>query len=230
MKPLSVLVLIFAAPMAFAQPVNYDKVIVPEHIKTVQLEERLVQLAWQNYPQARVAELQQERAEASAGKANWDWLNRITVSGNLNEFTIDPESHARAEFYPRYNFNLSLPLGIFVDQSKNSKMARANVAIEQEELKQLKLRIRTEVLVRYEDHVRTKEILLQKREVLQKLEERKNTIKLQNPNVSTAELSRIEDQILQVKQEVTTWTSSVRVTKLKLEEYIGVKLEEVEGL
>lgn len=230
MKLVSIIGLTCAVTMALGQPVNYDKIVVPEHIKTAQIEERLVQLAWQNYPQARVAELQQERAEASAGKANWDWLNRITVSGNLNEFTLDPESNARADFYPRYNFNLSLPLGIFVDQSKNAKMARANVAIEQEELKQLKLRIRTEVLVRYEDHIRTKEILLQKRAVLQKLEERRSSIKLQNPNASASELSRIEDQILQVQQDVTTWTSSVRVTKLRLEEYIGVTLEEVEGL
>jgi outer membrane protein TolC len=227
MKVLYLLLLLFSTTKVLGQSVNYDKVIIPEHIKASQMEERLVQLAWQNSPQGRVGELEQVRAEAYATKANWDWLNRVTVSGNLNEFTIDPAENARAEYYPRYNFNVSIPLGVFVDQAKNAKIARTNVAIEEEQIKLLKLRIRTEVLTRYEDHIRTKTLLTQKLEVLQKLEERQATLNLQNPKPTQGELSRIEDQIKQVEQDITTWTSNTKMTKLRLEEYIGVQFEEV---
>ena len=162
MKLLYLISMLLVATVGLGQTVDYDKIVLPENVEASQIEEKLVQLAWKNYPQKKIAEIEAGRAQNQVNKASWDWLNRITVSGNLNEFTINPEDNLRAQYYPRYNFNLSIPLGMFVDQANNSRISRANLEIELEQLKQLKLHIRTEVLSRYEDFKRTGEILKEK--------------------------------------------------------------------
>lgn len=225
--------MLLVATVGLGQTVDYDKIVLPENVEASQIEEKLVQLAWKNYPQKKIAEIEAGRAQNQVNKASWDWLNRITVSGNLNEFTINPEDNLRAQYYPRYNFNLSIPLGMFVDQANNSRISRANLEIELEQLKQLKLHIRTEVLSRYEDFKRTGEILKEKNK--QKLELERRLYVAQNPTAkpnskvvtdNTAVIDRLNDQIVVIKQEIITWTSSNRTAKLRLEEFIGVKYEE----
>lgn len=227
MKMIYSFLLLLCAATAQGQSVKYDQIIPPDHVNQTLLEERLVQLAWKNYPQNRVAELELERAEGYASKANWDWLNRITISGNLNEFTLNPETHTRAEFFPRYNFNLTIPLGVLVDQTSNARIARANVAIEEEQIKQLKLRVRSEVLTRYEEYKRTNDLLKEKIAFLQTLERRLIQLQTENPKPHMNDVNRISDQIAQSKQDVIIWTSNSKLVKVKLEEYIGVRLEEV---
>lgn len=54
------------------------------------------------------------------------WLSSLTPSFNLNEGNLKRQDSALQNlFYPRYNFNLSLPLSTFFVRPKEAKQAKA---------------------------------------------------------------------------------------------------------
>jgi hypothetical protein len=63
MKSLIVTLLLTSSITAFAQSVDYSKIVTPDSVEPANFEERLVRLAWQNYPLNRTYD-----AEVSTSK------------------------------------------------------------------------------------------------------------------------------------------------------------------
>ena len=79
------------------------------------IAEKLSNLAVNNY-QIKIANKEIDLKTQEISKSKAAWLNSISVSGNLNEYSLKSTLGnsiitPQLNFYPRYNINLSLPLG-----------------------------------------------------------------------------------------------------------------------
>jgi outer membrane protein TolC len=155
-----VIFLLFVTVHAFGQNVDYNKIILPDHVQSPDFAEKLVQIAWRNNPLNEVLRNEIKISEYQVKKNAGSWLDIITVSGNLNEFTINPDAddNNRASFYPRYNVRASISLGMFVNIPYQTKMDRQAVAIAESNLDARKLEVRNIVMKTYNDYLLTEKI------------------------------------------------------------------------
>jgi len=151
---LTFLFLLFLNIVSFSQTTDYNKIIMPSTAEGITLEERLVQVAWQNHPLNEMQRRSIRVAELDVKNNRWSWLDNIALTGNLNEFNLDESRDIdnRSQFFPRYNVSARISLGMFVSIPIQTKMSREKVVIEQQRLKNRKLEIRAEVLRRYNDY------------------------------------------------------------------------------
>ena len=91
MKRLALYLFLLIPPYAFAQSVDYNKIIVPDQVPSISFEERLVQLAWKNHPSNKVAIQKVEMAQAVKARTSWSWLDKFDVVANVKEFTGNTE-------------------------------------------------------------------------------------------------------------------------------------------
>lgn len=150
-------IIISAASISFSQNVDYNTVILPSGIEDLDIREKLVQLAWSNYPANEEAQRVVEIAQHNVKVAGLDWLNMIQMNLNFNEFNIDA-SNERNQFYPRYNLGIRIPLGSFIEIPKNIKIAKEDLEISKLRVNETKLRLRANVLRRYQNYVTYKEV------------------------------------------------------------------------
>src|SRR5689334_17714229 len=115
--------LAFLPVKAVAQAVDYNTIILPANAKEISIEEKLVQLAWNNNPSNKLLTNQVNIAKYDVKIARRSWLSQIGAAGNVNEYTINPPANqAFPLFYPRYNFSATLSLGnLFSDPVKSKK-------------------------------------------------------------------------------------------------------------
>jgi outer membrane protein TolC len=116
------------------------------------VRQKLVDLALQN-PDNEIADLNIQAAGYQLKSAKWAWLNAITIAGNLNEYSIQPQYAQFALLYPKYNFGILLPLGSLGTRAMDVKLARAKLGIQQATKESLYRDIRTQTLTKYEDYV-----------------------------------------------------------------------------
>lgn len=96
---LMLLVFVGAGTCVYAQA-GSDTSLQPSPF--VDIRERLVKLALQN-PDLEAADHQVKIAKYELKQAKSAWLNRISVSGNMNEFTLKSRSNSltpSGHFYP----------------------------------------------------------------------------------------------------------------------------------
>jgi outer membrane protein TolC len=211
-----------------AQTVDYDKIIIPKHIKDVEFAEKLVQLAWQNYPQNEIFQNNIVIAQSELSKAKTEWLSKIRIAGNLNEFTLDPDN-PRNEFYPRYNFGLMFSLDDFNDIPKDKRIAEQRLKNSQAIVNSQKLFIRSETLKRYETYLLNLEILKVQNEAAQDsysnyllIEKRFKDGELKIEEFNKAVTGYNEAKIFKLRAE-----TELKQAKYSLEEIVGVKLEDI---
>lgn len=224
--------LVLLTSVAFGQSVDYNKIIVPANVRVEDFGERLVQLAWKNNPQNTILALQKDAATQDLKVAKAQWLDIITASGNLNEFTLNPgnlEQLGRTIFFPRYNFSATIRMGMFVRVPADTKKGRDNVAIAEERLKAQKLALRNEVLRSYNDYQMFEKIYRSHVVAKDDAEAAKNLVEqrfkqgevtLEIYNASQANLNGVNVRVIEAE-------TSMMNAKLYLESLIGVKLEEI---
>ena len=213
-----------------AQPVDYKKVILPSNVSTTDFGERLVQIAWQNYPENAQFKSDIESAELNLKNARWNWLNQIRISGNLNEITIDQDLVTENNlFFPRYNIGLTIPLGIFVNSPTNSRIAKKELDKTNLALKKQMLTIREEVLKAYQDYLMFQDIYKIKNDLAE--EEYSNFLTVEQSFQSgEASLSDYKEATkgynLELESKIIAQNRLIKA-KLTLEKWIGIKLEDV---
>lgn len=228
---LVVTVLLVSTITAFSQ-VNPPSAYRP-NVKSSEtdIREKLVALALQN-PNYEVADRNVNIAEFSLKKAKGSWLSLFAATGNLNELSIKQGGSGAGEnalFFPRYNFQVSLPLDFFSTKSNDVKIARETLLKAEAEKNERYRAIRREVLTKYEDYLMHKEKLeLQTRMTQAEYTRYKLAEKDFEDNLITAEIFN--------KAEATYFTEQIRkselqrnlnVVKIELEELIGVSFDEL---
>jgi outer membrane protein TolC len=231
MKKIIVLLLI-SSPL-FGQNVDYNKIILPESTQTDEFEEKLVQLAWRNHPSNEALRHQVNIAAYDVKQHNTSWLENIRVTGNLNQFNIDKQADAlanyRSSFYPLYNFSVSVSLGTFFTIPYNIKKSKEALIISQANVNAQKLTVRNTVLKLYNEFVMRERIYkMQTQAVLDnetshKLAEqrfRRGEIDFETYSVSLASYNDGMVSVLQAERDYKN-------AKLDLEQWIGMRLEDV---
>lgn len=225
---------VFGYLTGFAQNIDYDKIILPESITEADFGERLVQLAWQNNPANQELIEKKEAAKYDVDLAKWSWLRTITASGNLNEYTINPEkaqeqNPAFTPFFPRYNFGLTLSLGTIFLTPIETRAAKSNLRIADEVINQQKLALRAEVLTRYQDYLMNQKLFDVQSEVTED-EYAEFLLMEQNFKAGEVTLTNYKKSLNGYNTELIkriTLERDLKVAKIALEQMIGVKIEDI---
>jgi len=214
-----------------AQNVDYNTIILPESVKDVAFEEKLVRLAWKNNPSTKILNRQVEVAEIEMKQARWSFLDDFRVQGNINEFVLNESADVgdRAAFFPKYNITGQVTLGFFVDVPLEVKKKKQEVFIAESNINQQKLALRAEVLTRYEKYLMNRETLLVQTEIVEDLFASLSLAEqqFQNGEIKLDEYNRIQDRYNTQKLRQINAQGDFNISKIELEELIGVKLENV---
>lgn len=214
--------------VGLGQNVDYNKIIVPGSPSSLSDEERLVQLAWRNYPANEILYHELNSAKANVNIQKWAWLNQFYAQANINEFTIDPSKYPQGNFWPRYNFGVNMPLGIFIKVPNETRRAKEEREIAEAAIDRQKLFVRATVLGFYRQYLSLVEIYKIEKQAsddaddIFKLEEQKfknGEITLDKYNVA------LDSKNIKKIRTISAENDYVQ-TKLKLEELIGMRLED----
>lgn len=214
-----------------AQNIDYNKIILPEH-SSADYVEKLVQLAWKNHPSNDILRKEVDLAQYDVAQSPAQWLDIFRFSGNMNEFTINPQSDIFGRgigFYPRYNVSATITLGQFLSIPYNTKKNKQKVAIAQSAVNVQKLEVRNQVIKAYNEYVLREKIykvqsqLRSDNETSHKLIEQRfkngettfETYSLSLNNYSTVAIATLEAE------------TAFKNSKVDLEQLIGVRLEDV---
>jgi len=231
MRQLFVLLFSLSSGTIYAQSIDYNKIILPAGITNIEFEEKLVQLAWKNHPSNQVLYTNLQIAKHDTKIASAEWLNTIRITGNLNEFTIDQSdpNDIRAQFFPRYNFGIQIPVGIFTATSNQVKKGKQLEQVAQSNIDVQKLAMRAEVLKLYNQYLMYREIFNLKS---QELEEASSNFVLLEQRFKAGQeqydkYTAGQSVLNKVKIERIQAQTNYLNSKLELESYIGLNLEEV---
>ncbi len=213
------------------QSINYDEIILPEDVNEIDFKEKLVQLAWNNLPTVNISKNEVLIAEKNYALAKYNFLNSVSFTANINEFVIDPSQdiNNRAQFFPLYNFSLSIPLGIFVSSPLETKISKLQVDNQKELVNAQKLEVRSTVLTSYENYIYTKEMLEIEVELLESsyagylVAEQK----FKNGEILIDEYNNILTSYNNRKINHLTAVKNFNIAKIQLEEIIGVRIEDI---
>lgn len=120
------------------------------------IKNRLVRLALQN-PAFTADDAAIEIAVLNRKKANSSWLSSISLGGNINEFVVN--NTPAANFYPKYNFGVLVPLDIYSRNKNERKVGDQNIIIAQAAKDQRTNEIKAETLIRYENFKEQRELV-----------------------------------------------------------------------
>ncbi|RED97071.1 TolC family protein [Marinoscillum furvescens] len=194
--------------------------------------QRLVRVALQNNPKYDMAQSQLEIAEYDVKLSNLEWLNTVQVSGNLNEFNIDPEQdvYNRSQFLPRYNVRGSITLGMFFTIPVTTKKRKEQVEVAQAVVQDQRKTLEAEVLRRYHSYVKEVKIFRLQEEVLMDME---NTFKAKEDQFTAGEISFQDYSVAREAYNARKITyyqaeATLRSAKASLEELLGTELESIQ--
>ncbi len=231
MRILIITLWVLVTSYAMAQQVDYNSIILPTSAKGIEFSEILVRLAWQNNPQNEILKERLGVSESELKQAQWKWLEQIRVTGNLNEFTINPtpENADRAAFFPRYNISAYFTLGNFVFDPQEAKLKRHERTIAEENINGQKLALRAEVLRRYQVYLTDQELLRIQGENVTNVQSMYQLAeqKFGKGEITLEEFNSISDRNNAEKMKMANYESNVKISKINLEELIGVHLEDV---
>jgi outer membrane protein TolC len=216
-----------------AQPVNWDEIIPPDEAGHLALEERLVQLCWQNYSQNRLAEQNLSLAEKQTELAKWSWLEDLSINFNLNPRTIESFGDFSVSddnnFFPWYNVGLSFSPGTVINTKTKVVEAEFDAWNSQKLIEHQKLTIRAEVLSRYSLY---KHKLEQLKVISEGYETANSNYILTRSRFNNGEADLEEFNLAaQALTEAGTGKMEAELlvdqAKIRIEELIGMRLEQV---
>ncbi len=235
---LAALLVVLALPL-WAQDVDYDQIVPPEGTDSLTIEERLVQLAWRNSPEASRGERQVVVASKQVRLTKNQWLNNFAVAGNLNQFVIEDalgignrnqdQNQALPNFFPLYNVGVSIPLGVFSQRRNSVAMAKEQKAMAEDDINRLKLDLRAQVLSRYRVYLLRKETLELHSEILQDITVRHKSAQtmFRDGKIKFDEFDQIVQAYNGERLRRLSLESELDLAKIDLERLIGVRLEQV---
>lgn len=225
------MVFLLSLNLVYAQRSDYNKIILPNNTEDIAFVEKLVQLAWQNYPSNRIAKQQVQLSELDLKKTKRQWFDIGTISGNVNEFNFsdDEDLQERSEFFPRYNIRASISLSMLFNTPLDVGQSRINLDLAKEEVNQRKLAVRREVIQLFNNYTMLKEIHSIQTTIL---EDATSAHQLKEQNFQQGEES-YDNYLISLKafnnEKIKTLQSETayRNAQLDLEEVIGISLNDV---
>jgi outer membrane protein TolC len=228
MKKLLSLVLIILSLNAEAQSIIND-ISNPGFSLQDPIAEKLAELGAKNFV-IQSAGKSIEMADQDVKKAKSVWFNHVTPNFNLNEFTLARTLGINTQlnsFWPRYNINLSLPLGMFA--GNKSAVNKSKIAVEQAKLNQesIILNIKRNVRVYYQDYISNKYLLALQESLLQDekiLLDRVNTM-FENNQVDLEVFTAATKKYNDLLAKKINLLKDINYAVYNLEEILGMPLD-----
>jgi outer membrane protein TolC len=224
-KNIVTFVLLFA-PVVFLQA----QVTTPPNKTTPDIRERLVELALNN-PAVKIKDSEKTKTVTELNKAGANWLNYVTASANFNEITLRLRDNGNNNqlYYPLWNVGINVPIGSLFQRGGDVKIARKNVDIAMEQQELMRRQIKALVLAKYEDYLKTQKLLEIQREALDEDQTafEQAEAKIATASISYNEYSNASRRFKESQAQKIMLERDLSVTKLEIEEIIGVKLEDV---
>lgn len=191
--------------------------------------EKLAELGAKNFV-IQAAGKNIEMANEDVKKAKSVWFNHVTPNFNLNEFTLARTLGINTQlnsFWPRYNINLSLPLGMFV--GNKSAVNKSKLAAEQAKLNNevIILNIKRNVRVYYQDYISNKYLLALQESLLQDekiLLDRVNTM-FENNQVDLEVFTAATKKYNDLLAKKINLLKDINYAVYNLEEILGMPLD-----
>jgi outer membrane protein TolC len=228
MKRLLLLVLISISLSAGAQSIIND-ISNPGFSLQDPVSEKLAEIGAKNFIMQSAGK-SVEMAQEDVKKAKSLWLNHVSPNFNLNEFTIARTLGINTQlnsFWPRYNINLSLPLGMFA--GNKSAVHKSKIAVEQAKLNQetIILNIKRNVRVYYQDYISNKYLLALQESLLQDekiLLDRVNTM-FENNQVDLEVFTAATKKYNDLLAKKINLLKDINYAVYNLEEVLGMPLD-----
>lgn len=176
-----------------------------------------------------IAQKTVETYKYEVDKSKTSYFNNIAFTSNFNEYSINSTLQGQQNFfYPRYNLSLSLPFGFIFTQSKEVKVAKANLEksiiakqAEIEEIKQM-IKIQYETYIANKYYLALHETLLQDQKILMDKIEASFENNQVDLDVFTNATKSFNDLLVKKISLIQQLNSS----KYTLENLLGMKLED----
>lgn len=227
------LVLLFSIT-GIGQTTDFNKIVPGEDTRPKTFEDYLVQLAWTNNPNSKVLNSNERIAELEVDLTKREWMKNLQVQWNLNEISLsniiydfdDPLFVA----LPIWNVTATADLNTVFNRKKRIDISKQKLEITKQNVNVLKLQTRAAVLQRYHEYKLSLEILKVRVEAEQGAKENQILLKelFQENKADFDELTRADVSLVQAKEARINAEVDIQLTKIALEELIGIKYEDAE--
>lgn len=215
---------------AWAQQTDYDAIIQPVDAKARDIAEYMVQLAWLNSPEGRIAEAELLNARSENKNTRKEWMRDVNASFNINESNLKGADTLGNVFFPRYNFGLTLNLYNIISQKEKNNIGRRRQDIAEERINLRKRAIRADALGAWAKFRLAREIYKERSIVEQELNN--NFILIQqlykSDEATLEQYTTTSATYYQAREGRIQAQTEVELAKFKLEEIIGLRWEQVQ--
>lgn len=196
---------------------------------SISTAEKLVYLAWENDAAGRIANSQVAIADYNVKIAALEWLNTLSVTGNLNEFNINPDSdnYNRSSFFPRYNVRGSIAIGSFFTIPYATKRSREELKIAHSLVDSRKQLLRTAVLTAYNTYLMEEKVYQLRVESAIDAENKTKASeeKFRGGSVSFDEYSESRTRNSEVQISLSLAEAAYKNARVSLEGLVGMNLD-----
>jgi outer membrane protein TolC len=166
-------------------------------------------------------------AEINRKKANSSLLSSFVLGANANEFVVS--NSPQANFFPKYNFGVQVPLDIFARNKAEKGIADQNIISTKAQKDLLEKNLKARVLILYATYKEKKQQV-----ELQKIANEEDLLAYENAQrdfkdeiISLEQLNKIYRGTIIEKAVLAEKERDFEIAKIQLEELIGVPIEKV---
>jgi outer membrane protein TolC len=210
----------------------YTSIRAQEQVYIQSLIERFTKQSLNIHPRIQALKDQADVSHYLLKVKRISWLNRITLQGNLNEFNIQGGNNINANFFPRYNFGITIPLGIFFTTPREIKVAKTNYLVDLDYLEEEKANLRNQISDKVQEYMmeRSQNVILQRVMENSKLYYLTKEKSFRAGTTSLKAYSEAKHQYLVDLSKSLQTKRDLMVAKYDLEYLIGQTLDEKNNL
>ena len=228
MKKLIILILVAVSLEVSAQKADFNKIIAPyDSIPVVTYIEKLVAVAWENYPKNHSFYRKKIEANENVKQARNSWMNNLNLFTSFN--SVNNSQSQNFTIVPSLGMGLSLNVGSIYCLPGKIKIAKEMLKIAENEINAQKLYIRSQVITRFNDVKLNMDLLKLQTEAAVELKMTVAAVKEKflKGEISVEEYNKAYVSYTVAMERAITSESNYRSSKANLEELLGVALEQI---
>ena len=194
--------------------------------------EALVALAMNN-PSVKASENFAQQFKWLYRASKTSWVNNIVLQGNLNEYSFNQNSSSadplkQSTQYPKYNFGVIVPIGIFINNPKQVKADYYKYQFAIEQVNVEKQNVRREVLINYHDYTMNKLLLSQYQQLVNdwRIIHLKNEQKFSNGEITLEAFYNSTKTYTDELSKQANLNDALKTSEAKLEALIGMNIDD----
>ncbi len=189
--------------------------------------EKLVEIAWNYYPQNKVYISRVSIANENLTQTTWNWLNNLNLTYQYNpNFGSSPND---GSIVPKFGIGVSVNVGSIILAPSRVAQAEEELIIAKANLETQKTFIRAEIKKRFANYIRALDLVKVRTQAANDSESSYELVKkkFENGEVSLEILNQALRTVTDNQERRVTSVGDLLYHKATIEELIGVPLESV---